>query len=213
MAIAEPLEERLREMVAQDPSQGYRALHAKLKEEEGFKDISLKKVQVALAHVKEGLQQRRASPGENVWTAASDGDMARVEELMICEGFTPTSPDENGYTPIHAAASWGRVELLRALLQRDPAGANIKDQDGDTPLHHVAMATELAPEETRSVVELLLAHGANPKLQNAESRTCLDTCGEKVLDMDEDEEPPPDQEVEINLEFVKVMADNGHVLE
>merc|ERR1712046_440860 len=125
---------------------------------------------------------RQAGPGENIWTAASDGDMARVDELMECEGLTPTSPDEHGYTPVHAAASWGRVELLQLLLQRDPASANVTDVDGDTPLHHVAGASELEAEDLRAVVELLLAHGANPKLINSEGRTCLDTCGEKVLE-------------------------------
>merc|ERR1712232_940502 len=144
--------------------------------------------------------------GENLWTAASDGDMARVEELMTCEGFTPTSAGENGYTPIHAAASWGRIDLLRALLQKDPTGVNVRDSDGDTPLHHVASASELTKTETRSIVELLLAHGADPKLENTEGRTCLDTCGEKVLDADDDEPPPQDEdELDINLEFVKVM--------
>ena len=52
---------------------------------------------------------------------------------MQLEGFTPTSPDENGYTPIHAAAAWGRVEMLGALLVRsaDAGGANVRDEDYD----------------------------------------------------------------------------------
>ncbi len=28
---------------------------------------------------------------ENIWTAASDGDVARVDALMALEGFTPSS--------------------------------------------------------------------------------------------------------------------------
>jgi len=62
--------------------------------------------------------------------------------LLELGGFRPTSEDENGYTPIHAAASWGRVDLLRLLLERvastgaeaATAAANIGDEDGDTPL-------------------------------------------------------------------------------
>ena len=116
---------------------------------------------------------RCAGPGENIWTAASDGDASRVEELITLEGFTPASPDENGYTPVHAAAAWGHVELLRALLARDTGSVNVRDEDGDTPLHHVAGADELG-DLTRSVLELLLEHRADPSLQNKEGKTCLD---------------------------------------
>merc|ERR1712232_774779 len=116
----------------------------------------------------------------------------------------------NGYTPVHAAASWGRVELLRILLQRDPAAANVVDEDRDTPLHHVAGASELETEDLRAVVELLLAHGADPSLENAEGKTCLDACGEKVLEADEEQQ---DGDLDINIEFVKVLAEHGHKLE
>merc|ERR1711972_681109 len=222
----EALDERLRQLTSSDPSLGYRKLHELLKEEEEFKDVSQKRVQNALKRVRQDADAmppsdnataknaapRTAGPGENIWTAASDGDAARVEELMECDGFTPTSPDENGYTPIHAAASWGRVELLRMLLQRDASSANVQDEDGDTPLHHVAGASELEPDEIRAVVELLLSHGADPKLLNKEGKTCLEACGEKVLEAEEDEEPPT-EDVDINLEFIKVLADHGHKIE
>merc|ERR1712118_305425 len=74
-------------------------------------DIGLKKVQTALKRIRQELDaasatastagsasDRKAGPGENIWTAASDGDIARVEELMECEGLTPTSPDERLHT-------------------------------------------------------------------------------------------------------------------
>jgi hypothetical protein len=30
---------------------------------------------------------------QNLWTAASDGDLARVDSLMALEGFTPSSQE------------------------------------------------------------------------------------------------------------------------
>jgi len=79
-----------------------------------------------------------------------------------------------GYTPVHAAAAWGRVEILGSLLKRAPAAANVVDEDGDTPLHHLADATELGKKELQGVVDLLLASHADPTLKNGEGKTCLD---------------------------------------
>lgn len=219
--MEDALLERLRALRAAEPSAGYRALHAKLKEEPEFQEVGLKKVQTALQRLKSEATEapggypmahappsvaRKASPGENIWTAASDGDIARVEELMEIEGLTPNSADESGYTPLHAAASWGRIDLLRLLLQRGGALVNIVDTDGDTPLHHVAQASELEAEQIRPIVELLLEHRADPTIQNDEQKTCLDVCGEEVVD-GEDEEPV------LNIEFIKILADHGYKLD
>jgi len=45
--------EGIRELLAVDPSLGYRSLHTRLKADARFKDISLKKVQVALKHARD----------------------------------------------------------------------------------------------------------------------------------------------------------------
>merc|ERR1712139_269655 len=108
-----------------------------------------------------------AGPGENIQTAAGDGDIERVCKLMDLEGFTPTSADENGYTAVHGAAAWGRSELLKILLERDPTAVNVPDSDGDTPLHHVAGEHELEPELITAVVTLLLDAKADPTLENS----------------------------------------------
>lgn len=82
----------------------------------------------------------------NLWVAAGDGDLERVREILrggesrgknlggrrigtsmkeegLDEGkkdgvplLTPLSKDDAGYTPVHAAVSYGHAELLRYLL-------------------------------------------------------------------------------------------------
>eukprot|EP00931_Biecheleriopsis_adriatica_P106108 TRINITY_DN80621_c0_g1_i1.p1 TRINITY_DN80621_c0_g1~~TRINITY_DN80621_c0_g1_i1.p1 ORF type:complete len:213 (-),score=65.10 TRINITY_DN80621_c0_g1_i1:86-724(-) len=208
--MEESLTRRIQELLAQDSSLGYRALHAQLKLEPEFAEVGLKKVQLTLQQLRqepaartEPAERRRAGPGENLWTAASDGDIARVDELLALEGFTPSSKDENGYTPVMAAASWGHVDLLRLLLQRDSAAANVGDEDGDAPLHHVAQATELEVEQLRPVIEVLLSSRADPNLKNSEGKTCLDCCAQGALDGEEEEEPV------LNMNFIKVMEEHG----
>eukprot|EP00933_Yihiella_yeosuensis_P029908 TRINITY_DN23557_c0_g1_i1.p1 TRINITY_DN23557_c0_g1~~TRINITY_DN23557_c0_g1_i1.p1 ORF type:complete len:170 (-),score=36.88 TRINITY_DN23557_c0_g1_i1:461-970(-) len=110
----------------------------------------------------------------NIWTAAGDGNIERVEELMRTEGLSPTSADENGYTPIHAAASWGHLELLDKLLARDSGAVNVRDSDGDTALHHLAVS-ELSSRDLKQVMEVLIRHGADPSIRNKEDQTCLDS--------------------------------------
>jgi P pilus assembly chaperone PapD len=40
---------------------------------------------------------------QNIWIAASDGNMALVQALLATGKFTPNSPDENGYTPMYVS--------------------------------------------------------------------------------------------------------------
>jgi len=54
--------------------------------------------------------------GSNIWVAAADGDMERVQFLLKHGGVTPTSKDSVEYTPIHAAASYARQEVLCVWL-------------------------------------------------------------------------------------------------
>lgn len=61
--------------------------------------------------------------------------------------------DNDGCTPLHAAAVSGRTELAEMLLSRS-ADANAADAHGRTPLHHAAARGSTA------CCELLVAHGA-----------------------------------------------------
>ncbi|CAJ1368629.1 unnamed protein product [Effrenium voratum] len=182
MEVEQELETRLRQLLAEDASQGFRSLHARLKQEPAFAELPLRKVQTSLQQ----LRQTCAGPGENLWTAASDGDIARVEELITLDGFAPSSQDENGYTPVMAAASWGHAQLLSQLLAREPLSVHVADSDGDTALHHVAQATELEAEHIQPVLQLLLAAKADVALRNAEGKTCIDCCATMPEEGEED---------------------------
>lgn len=57
----------------------------------------------------------------NIWTYASDGDQQGVASCLA-QGQTPNDADEHGYTPMHAAAAYNHVELLRFLVER---GGNV----------------------------------------------------------------------------------------
>ncbi|ODV93631.1 hypothetical protein PACTADRAFT_45722 [Pachysolen tannophilus NRRL Y-2460] len=72
----------------------------------------------------------------NIWVAASDNQIGLVKNYIDSGEFTPNSKDINGYTPIHAATSYGHIELLTYLISKG-GDINIQDADGDTPLHHV----------------------------------------------------------------------------
>ncbi|KAK6454385.1 ankyrin repeat-containing domain protein [Scheffersomyces xylosifermentans] len=73
----------------------------------------------------------------NIWVAAADNQKTLVESYINSGEFTPNSKDPNGYTPIHAAASYGHIGLLKYLINEKNGDINIQDSEGDTPLHHV----------------------------------------------------------------------------
>lgn len=98
----------------------------------------------------------------NIWVAAADNQTTVVEQHLDSGNFTPNSKDPNGYTAIHAAASYGHRDLLKTLLLRG-GDINIQDNEGDTPLHHVEDV-----ETARLMVEQLKA---DYKITNNEGQT------------------------------------------
>lgn len=98
----------------------------------------------------------------NIWIAASDGNLKLVKEYIESGSSSANAKDPNGYTPIHAAVSYGHIELLRYLISKG-GDINIQDSDGDTPLHHA---------ETVDVAKILINEfKANYKLKNSEGLT------------------------------------------
>lgn len=98
----------------------------------------------------------------NIWVAAADNDQELVKKYIESGDFSANQKDPNGYTPIHAAASYGHIELLRYLLSNG-GDVNIQDNEGDTPLHHV--------EDVKVATVMVEEFKADFKIKNAEGQT------------------------------------------
>lgn len=105
----------------------------------------------------------------NIWIASADNLADKVKHYIEKEGMSPNSKDENGYTPLHAAAEWGHMELIAYLVEKG-GDLNITDSDGDTPLH----ATENV-----EMAKLLVELGADPKKKNSDGLTPLEKAQEE----------------------------------
>lgn len=104
----------------------------------------------------------------NIWIAASDGKENLVEQILSQgSGVDANIKDPNGYTPVHAAAAYGHRNLLRKLCTLYNGNINIKDNDGDTPLHHCEDV-----ETAKVIVEDLCG---DITLINEEGKTALQT--------------------------------------
>lgn len=69
--------------------------------------------------------------------------------------------DENSYSPLHAAASWGHADLLRYLVERG-GDINLTDSDRETPLYVV---------ENVAMAKLVVELGGDPRWTNEEGLT------------------------------------------
>eukprot|EP01103_Thecamoeba_quadrilineata_P001528 TRINITY_DN11384_c0_g1_i1.p1 TRINITY_DN11384_c0_g1~~TRINITY_DN11384_c0_g1_i1.p1 ORF type:complete len:130 (-),score=23.14 TRINITY_DN11384_c0_g1_i1:119-487(-) len=100
--------------------------------------------------------------------AIKTGDLSQVKESIEKEGFNVnTAATNNKTTPLHAAADFGQVEIIKYLISK---GANVdaKDSYGHTPLH-------LAVYESHTeAVKVLIEKGASTKIVASNGKTPLE---------------------------------------
>ncbi|KAJ5546818.1 hypothetical protein N7494_004403 [Penicillium frequentans] len=85
----------------------------------------------------------------NPYLLACDNPAALLD-LLRSNPAIASSQDESGYSLLHAAASYGHTDLLRALVKEFNVDVNLVDEDGETCL----FVTE-QPKVARCLVEEL----------------------------------------------------------
>jgi ankyrin repeat protein len=129
--------------------------------------------------------------------AAGDGDLALLQSSLAQLGLPPNSADSNGFTFLHAACGYGRVEVIQWLLGLNKndvvIDVNAKDCDGDTPLHHCDDAIS---------ARLLIEGGADHTIKNDDGKTALEVKEEELEEGNDDEEDSDDDDREELVEYL-----------
>jgi ankyrin repeat protein len=118
------------------------------------------------------------------WVAAADGNLEALKVSLEHLKMSASVADENGYTLVQAAASYGHMNVLSWLLSSHQAvNINAADNEGDTALHYAA---------TADAAKVLVEAGIDPHIRNRAGKTALeskrDELQESMADEDFDEE-------------------------
>lgn len=107
----------------------------------------------------------------NGWTAlmiASVKGYTDVARLLLEHGAEPNSADVYKWTPLMRAVYENRLSIVRLLSDHRDIRVNQRGENGVTALHIAAL------RGSTESVGVLLAHGADPGIQDDSGRTALD---------------------------------------
>jgi ankyrin repeat protein len=102
-------------------------------------------------------------------SAVRDGDAAKVRQCLKADSSLATLKFDDGASALAMAARLGRLEVLRILL--DAGAAAVPE---DEPRHAPTALMEAAASGHAEAAALLLQHGADPALRDAEGRSAAD---------------------------------------
>ena len=134
----------------------------------------------AIKALLEGGADPNAKEGEGISVLGIAAFEGRVEAIkaLVAGGADVNAKDvDDGYTPLHFAAEEAQVEAIKALLAAG-AKVNAKDEDGETPLHYLAVVgsgyeQDDPDDEAVKAVKALLAAGAKVNARNKNGKTAL----------------------------------------
>ena len=78
-------------------------------------------------------QGASGKPEQEIFIAASTGDMAKLKSLISTDPTLIDAYGPNGKSPLHDAAAEGKNEAVKFLLEKG-ADPMVKDEDGNTAI-------------------------------------------------------------------------------
>ncbi|KAI0805758.1 hypothetical protein GGR55DRAFT_697569 [Xylaria sp. FL0064] len=78
-----------------------------------------------------------------VYDAIIEGDTRAVQDMLLNKHILPSDRDHDGWTLLHWAACYERVEIARSLIQSG-ADVNAQDSDGQTPIAIAIVPCEIS---------------------------------------------------------------------
>mmetsp|Transcript_9731 Transcript_9731/g.12153 ORF Transcript_9731/g.12153 Transcript_9731/m.12153 type:complete len:211 (-) Transcript_9731:213-845(-) len=144
-----------------------------------------------------GFGSSNSSEGEkNIFVLAGEGNVAAVRSLLESQNkngqdINVNCQDENGYSPLMAAASYGMVDMINYLLSKG-ADVNLVDVDGDSSLHHCSNV---------ECLKILIENGGDINLKNTDGLNVVDLARQNLQEELGEDEP-------IELEFNSTESEN-----
>jgi ankyrin repeat protein len=89
--------------------------------------------------------------GEEIHNAVKEGDIARVESLLVKKPEKINAKEKDDLTPLHYAAMHGHKDVSELLIGKG-ANVNAKTKLGFTPLHYA---------KNKDISALLISKGAD----------------------------------------------------
>lgn len=139
------------------------------------------------------------------WIAAADGKLPLLQSSLIQLNLPINAADENGYTLLQAAASYGQMQVLQWLLSQAQAQSqarqsqsqlsfdvNAVDSEGDSALHYAG---------SQEALQMLVEVGrASTQLKNRVGKTALLSKQEELKTFEDDEDEESDCEDILTLQ-------------
>jgi Ankyrin repeats (many copies) len=78
----------------------------------------------------------------DIFEACRDGDLERVEEMVMKDLSVVNARDKDRWTPLHVVCVYGQLEIAKFLVSKG-ADMNANEEFGRTPLHFACMNAPL----------------------------------------------------------------------